>query len=157
MKRTMLTLLALLLVPHLVYSEEKTDKRTEAIPKEHANKRAICLPLDSRSKNDDYHTINVRLINPTSTPITFTGYSESSPWYKIQKWENGKWVGHNVGWFCGTGLRQCVIPSARSSVIPVHVQADLFPIRVGVEYARGKKREQEIVWSARIEEESSNK
>ena len=123
----------------------------------YANEPDISLKLEGRSKKGNYHTINVRLLNSTSSSITFTGYSESSPWYKIQKWEKGKWIDHQVGWFCGTGLRQCVIPSGKSSIIPVHVEEELFPIRVGVGYAHGgEKRENQVVWSARIEKASSN-
>jgi len=137
-------------ITFLQAGEEK--KFTEPIPSEHAKETSLCLKADSISEKDGYHTVKVRLINPTDTAISFTGYSEASPWYKIQRWVDGKWIDHPVGWFCGTGLRHCIIPSGQSSIIPVHVKMDLLPVRVGVEYSNGKKpqKERQIVWSKRI-------
>ena len=131
--------------------EEK--KFVNPIPKQHANETEVCLKLGGMSEKDGYHTVNIHMINPTNKPISFTGYSESSPWYKIQRRVNGKWVDHPVGWFWGTGLRPCVISSGQSSVIPVYLKKGLLPIRVGVEYASGMnpKKQLHIVWSRKIE------
>ena len=138
-----------------IYLLKAGDKsqNTKPIPEKYAKETELCLRIGNISEKDGYHTVNVHLINPTATPISFTGYSESWPWYKIQKLVDGKWVDHPVGWFCGTGLRRCIIPAGQSSVIPVHVKIDLLPVRVGVGYANGKKpkKEQQVVWSRKIE------
>jgi len=89
-------------------------------------------------------------------PAFSPGYSEQSPWYKIQKWVDGKWSSHRLGW-CGTGVRRCTIPPGRSSVTRVHVKEELFPIRIGVKYSKGNKKEEQVIWSASIDKKASNK
>lgn len=118
----------------------------------------ISLNLESRRIKGDYHIIKIRLKNPTSLPVKYTGHSNSSPLYNIQKWNNGKWVNNQeVRLICGTGLRQCVIPSGKSAIIPVHVADSFFPIRIGVAYSHGiNTNKQKVVWSERIEKDSSN-
>ena len=156
MKSIIVGLFALAWGPQIV-GAEVSNKHTEPILATYLKETVVSLKLESRSKTDTYHTLNLRLINPASSSVTFTGYSESSPWYKIQKWVEGRWVDHPVGWFCGTGLRPCLIPSGHSSVIPVHVQDDIFPLRVGIEYAEGETEEVgQVVWSAKIERNSSD-
>ncbi|MCK4268188.1 MAG: hypothetical protein KAX16_05110 [Actinomycetia bacterium] len=133
-------------------SGQQAGKNTEAIPRKYAKETEILLNLESRSKHSDSQVINMRLINPTYSSITFTGYSESSPLYKIQKWGKEDWVDLDVGRFDGTGLGWRVIAPGQSSIIQVAVGEKLFPLRVGVEYAGGKKTR--TVWSARIERKS---
>ena len=126
--------------------------RTRPIPSRYSGETQVSLQLEGRSKSAANHqSLEMRLINPTKSALKFSGYSESSPWYRIQKWVDGEWIEHNVGWFCGTGMRECVIPARRSSVIPVHVSDDLFPLRVGVGFERAGK--EETVWSTRIEKD----
>ncbi len=118
------------------------------IPNRYEMEESICLKMDWVSRGNTYFTTYARLINPTSSPITFTGYSESSPWYKIQKSVDGQWVDHEVGWFCGTGLRECTLPPGKSSLIQFSVDDDLYPVRIGVGYKHNNKKE--IVWSEMI-------
>ncbi len=100
----------------------------------------------------EWEQIQVRLSNRSGRALGFTGYDETQPWYRIQRFIDSKWVDHQVGWYCGTGLRQCKIPSGMSSIIPVSVRKDLYPIRVGVTYSLGAgKAESQTVWSARID------
>lgn len=134
---------------------EKPRTFTEPIPQAHVKETAVGLKFESRST--DAQIVNVRLINPTERPVTFAGYSEQSPWYKIEKWVDGAWVDHRVGWFCGTGLRVCVIPPGHSSVIPVRVEDGLFPVRIGVGYSNSGTREDEVVWSTRIDAAPSDR
>lgn len=157
MKHPMLVALATLLGIHAALAGDKPKTLTEPIPKAYAHETAVSLKCESRSTKGKFQTVDVRLINPTDAAVVFTGYSEQSPWYKIQKWVDGEWSDHRVGWFCGTGLRLCTIYPGQSAVIPVHVKEDLFPIRVGVEYSKGTKKDKQVAWSARIDRESSNK
>lgn len=127
-------------------------RKTQPIPGRYAGETQVSLQLESRSQATTTHqTLSLRLINPTTAALKFTGYSESSPWYRIQRWVDGEWVEHQVGWFCGTGLQECVIPARRSSVIPVHVSDDLFPLRVGVGFEHAGK--EQTVWSTKIEKD----
>ncbi len=133
---------------------KETARDTEPIPVKYASETEISLILESRNKAINCHNMKVRLINPTSSYITFTGYSASQPWHMIQKWRMGNWADRPVGWFCGTGLGMCLIPPGQSSVISVHMKDKVFPIRVGVEYVHEKKiQEQQVVWSARIDKD----
>ena len=101
------------------------------------------------STNKGYKAFNIRLSNLTILDVEFVGYSESSPWYKIQTWDGKKWIEHKVGWFCGTGLRSCKISANKSSLIFVDISEKLFPLRVGVDYSQSSKNN--IVWSGKIE------
>ncbi len=134
-------------MPEVLPQDGIAKTSTQPIPERYAQLRAVTLATEDAS-------VRVRLINPAAKPISFTGYGETSPWYRIQRWQNGSWVDHRVGWFCGTGMRQCVIAAGRSAVIPVHADESLFPIRVGVAYRVGGAKngtEDQVVWSDRIE------
>ena len=146
------TLALLATLAFFLAAEATQPGRTQPIPGRYATEKEISLRLEGRSRTSFGHDFRVRLINPTSSALTFSGYDESSPLYRIQKWVDDAWEEHQVGWFCGTGLGQRAIPRARSSVIAVHATDDLLPIRVGVEFEhRGENR---TVWSARIERQS---
>ncbi|MDC0325721.1 hypothetical protein OAM01_03080 [bacterium] len=138
-----------------VRKPNRGNSETEPIPKRYEAVSAVQLIWEPfPDEPDEYflNFINVRLLNPTSSAIRFQGYSSISPWYRIQRWIDGAWVEHRVGWFCGTGLDQFSIPSDRSSVIPVDVTDDLFPIRVGVEYSNDRKVKADmVVWSEKID------
>ena len=85
-------------------------------------------------------------------PVKATFGQQARAQIRIQRRVDGAWVDHNVGWFCGTGLRHCVIPSGQSSVLSVYAKDEMFPLRVGVAYAGGKATETSAeVWTERIE------
>lgn len=112
-------------------------------------KKEIYLAVEKRRKvaKDDLF-INVRLVNNSTNRIEFSGYSESQPWYRIQKWAESKWSEYDVGWFCGTGLRNCIIRPGGSSLIDVNVPKRLLPVRIGVDFrVNGKKK---TVWTKKI-------
>ena len=125
-------------------------------PKDPGTRGEVSLTLEKRAVQDptskDWEQISVRLANRSGKALRFRGYDETQPWYRIQRFVEGKWVDHQVGWFCGTGLRQCEIPTGKSSLIPVSVQKDLYPIRVGVTYGLGPKPpEDRTVWTTLID------
>jgi len=37
------------------------------------------------------------------------------------------------------------------------VKEELFPIRIGVKYSKGNKKEEQVIWSASIDKKASNK
>ncbi len=125
----------------------------ELIPKEYLAETNISLIEESRSgpvKSGSQY-VDVRLINPTQSAVSFMGYGESSPWYRIQKRNGADWEEHRVGWFCGTGLRSCVVPAGCSSLIRVRVENEkLFPMRVGVDYSQPGEQQPQVVWSEAI-------
>jgi hypothetical protein len=84
----------------------------------------------------------LKLINPSRPALEFTGYSESSPWYRIQYRENDGWTEIKVGWWCGTGLRWCQIRQGESAVIDVDQDLKHRLVRVGVELRDGR-----VIWS----------
>lgn len=100
----------------------------------------------------DRNQIELRLVNRSGQILWFTGYEETHPWYRIQRFIHGRWLDHRVGWFCGTGLRRCEIPAGKSSLIPVSLRNDLYPIRIGINYGLGNSKSAEsTVWSKRID------
>lgn len=134
---------------------------TEGIPKKYADIKVVSLVEDSRTVKGEYTKIKVRLINPTKTSISFTGYSESSPWYLLQTLVDNKWTEKKMGWFCGTGLRQCIIYPGESSIITLNVTTANLPIKVGVAYKLGTKTDKInkplVVWSPSIEATATKK
>ncbi len=154
MKLAVATAISLIVLVCGCRQEPRQASRTDPVPVGPAQSADVSLVLESSSQTEGYRVINMRLSNPTSSAITFTGYSEESPWYRIQKMANDEWVEHQVGWFCGTGLRECTIEPGKSSLIPVSVPDAIFPVRVGVEYSRGKDGGS-VVWSDKIERNSS--
>jgi hypothetical protein len=82
--------------------------------------------------------------------------SGSNPFHLIQTKKEGKWVDHKINWFiCENSQRQmvCVNPG-ESAQTSVEVESDLFPVKIGMEYADGKLAEQ-TVWSRPIERDQT--
>jgi hypothetical protein len=138
----------------------------EAIPDVNGTRGEVSLTLARRppqeSEGSDpkepapaaqaWEQIELLLANRSGERITFRGYNETQPWYRIQRLVDGKWQNHRVGWFCGTGLRQCEITAGKSTLIPVSVRKDIYPVRIGVDYGLGSsENEDRTVWSAQIE------
>ena len=124
---------------------------TEAIPKGYADEKAIAIKLESLVRNKGAYEVKFRIINPTTKPMTFTGYSEKSPLTDTQYWKDGKWVDPKPVGICGTGLRQCTIPPGQSAVFQAYLQGDKLPARVGLTYAHGGREQGHLVWSEKIE------
>lgn len=134
-------------------SKELSKQFTESIPESYTALTEVTLVEESRFSRQGSiaEIVNVRLINPTGFPVTFTGDSEASPWYRIQKLKESGWVEHKVGWFCGTEVRRCIIYPGHSSVIRVSVvDPKMFPIRVGVGYSHLPGQPQKLVWSSTV-------
>jgi hypothetical protein len=135
-------------------------RTTEPMPDGFVGGQEVVLMLESQrvaATSPGYRKLQLRLGNPTPTAIRYTGYEESQPWYLIERWVDGKWESHRVGWFCGTGLRDCRVPAGRSVVIPVSVEEKLLPLRVGVRYGRKVDAENgpmEVAWSVRIDRDT---
>jgi len=77
--------------------------------------------------------IQCRIINMSNADIHFTGYSASSPWYRLQTKTDGKWEEVKVGWFCGTGLGLSTVPPNKSVVIEVDPKDFGKNLRVGID------------------------
>ena len=145
---------------HGVFLAAEETRTVEPIPPQYENVTSLALYVESHQvhklEERDFHVLKVRLINAADTPISFDGYGEAHPWYQIQTWTDGEWKNHGVGWFCGTGLRQCVIRPGESSVISVNIDTKRirFPIRIGVTYTleNGTEPTPRTVWSDRIVE-----
>ena len=127
---------------------------TEAIPKDYANEKAIAIKLESLVRNNGFYQVKLRIINPTDKPMTFRGFSETSPITKIQHWQDGKWVEERRFLKCGTGLRQCTIAPGQSATFGASVEGDKLPTRIGIAYTNVPRLEgspQPVVWSEKIE------
>lgn len=148
------------LVIGVIWAGVVDSRTTEPMPDGFAGGKEVVLMLESQRVSETsagYRKLQMRLGNPTATAIHYTGYDESQPWYLIERWVDGKWEPHQMGWFCGTGLRDCRVPAGRSVVIPVHVEEKLFPLRVGVRYHRKADAENgptEVAWSVRIDRDT---
>ncbi|MEM7357191.1 MAG: hypothetical protein AAF657_40630, partial [Acidobacteriota bacterium] len=79
MQRTLIVILGLAMC--IIAVEAAQRGNTQGIPLQYAAEAEICLRLESRNRTTDGHTLEMRLINPTRSSLTFSGYSESSPWY----------------------------------------------------------------------------
>lgn len=129
-------------------AERDPIKRTQPIPAKYAGVKEITLAVERhvvhRMKEPEKgkpieqgmidHAYHVRIINPTTKTMVFDGYGEGCPWHGRQSWQNGKWTDYRVGWFCGTGLRTCVIPPGRSAVFAPSADEYFFPVRFSVGY-----------------------
>jgi hypothetical protein len=155
--KQILTLLVALVSIQVALAGDEPKALTEPIPNPYANETAVCLKLESRKADGKGQTFYMRLVNPTDKPLLFSGYSEQSPLYRIQVLVQGKlWMEHQTsrGW-CGTGLRECVIPPGQSSLIPVRINDLVYPIKIGVGYKqKAGNSERFVIWSERIEEDA---
>jgi len=122
------------------------------IPEEYSAVKTVSLEFEGMTDMGNTRIINLRLINPTDQPVVYVVRSGSNPFHLIQTEKDGKWVDHKIGWFiCGNSQRQTVfINSKESTLTSVEVEKDLFPVKIGMEYANGNLAEQ-IVWSEPIE------
>ncbi|MBA4019428.1 MAG: hypothetical protein C0483_19865, partial [Pirellula sp.] len=148
---------------HCDFLAAADTRSVEPIPSKYEKATSLALYVESNQSQKleerEIRIFKVRLINPTDTAISFEGYGEAGPWYDIQTWTDGQWKDYYVGWFCGTGLRKCVIRPGESSVIFVDIDTTRarFPVRVGVRYTleNGAKPAAQTVWSDRIEKNST--
>lgn len=92
----------------------------------------------------DEHGLQVvavlRLINPTETPVRFTGFTEKSPVTKTQKWIDGAWVDKPGFLRCGTGLRPCTVPPGQFALFETSVPAEDLPVRIGIHCRLGENQ-----------------
>ena len=64
-----------------------------------------------------------RVVNGTSTPVSYTGFGKESPMYQAEVEDGGAWVAHPMGW-CGTGSSTIALDPGASQVVDVIVPAD---------------------------------
>jgi len=122
------------------------------IPEKYSSVKPVSLEFEGMTDMGSTCIINLRLLNPTDQPVVYVVRSGSNPFHLIQTKKNGYWADHKIGWFiCGNSQRQTVfINSKESTLTSVEVEKDLFPIKIGMEYANGDLAEQ-TVWSEPIE------
>lgn len=126
---------------------------TEAIPQKYAGEKEVAIKLEKLEPVGERVVMRAvfRIINPTDKPISFTGYSVTSPITMEQHFKDGKWEPQKKVLRCGTGLRQCTIPPGQAAVFFAQVYPQNMPLRVGLKYAQGDKEVKQHVWSEKIE------
>jgi len=131
------------------------EPATEPIPAAYAEEKTVCIKIEKQLRGEDRNSyvIELRLINPTDKPVTFTGFSEKSPITQQQQWKDGQWVDQQKFLRCGTGLRPCTIEPGQSALFSQVLPTEQMPARIGVACADGTKdAKRETVWSDKIED-----
>lgn len=134
---------------------KKADKaHIEVVPDKYKEVNGVSLHFEGWEERHGSSRVKCRLVNQSDATVYFTGYGIPSPWYRIQKAENGAWIEHNVGWFCGTGLRTPALPSGKSSVFWVFFPENTEVIRVGLTFSSNQfdpeEKDVDIVWTDEI-------
>ena len=122
------------------------------IPEDYSALKNVSLKVESMGNLGNTRIINLRLINPTDQPVVYVVHSGSNPYHLIQTQKDGKWVDLKNYWFvCGNSQRRtvCINPN-ESAQTSVEIDTDLFPVKIGMEYANGTLAEQ-TVWAEPIE------
>lgn len=96
-------------------------------------------------------TFLVVLINPTKDTVKYGGYSLSSPWWRLQVLDSTqkKFIEVDQGWFCGTGLRTCVVPPGKCAYI--FIRKYTWKSRIGIDYYLNSSRVQRTIWTKLID------
>ena len=99
--------------------KSQIDNKSAVDPSIRSDASGVSIVIHT-SPSDLFGHRAYRIINNSRESISYWGYSSQSPWYRVQKLEDGKWSEIKVGWFCGTGLQVCTVAPMQSAIFSVN-------------------------------------